>query len=203
MKHNQFDNEYYVMSTDGADNHPYLTFGDTDCRPFMRKDPIDSKSIELPLKIEFDDDDYPSYEMADLLNLDAQCAVSDKLKNILEREGAYGVQFFPVEIEAQDGEIILGHYAMHVWNRLAVVDRKNYKGHKPDKMGLIMDLVKFSLNEKLMEDTPLEQRKVIRMSESPDMLLVHQSIYDAIQAEGLIGISFWKVSEWDTGAAFR
>lgn len=202
MNHNKFDNEYYLISVDSAENHPSLTFGDTDCMPFMRRESINNEDIELPLKIEFDDT-YPKYEMADLLILDAQYAVSDKLKNIFEREEVYGVQFFPVDVKVKKGKVISGHYAMHIWNRLAVIDKKNYKGGKPDRLGLIVDLERFSLNEKLMEDTPFEQRKLIRMAEEPTMLLVHQSIYDAIQTAGLTGISFWKVSEWDTGAAFR
>ncbi len=202
MNHNKFDNEYYVMEADNAYNHPVLTFGDTNCRPFMKKMPLDNDEIELPIKIEFDDD-YPEYEMADLLILDAQYAVSEKLKNILEREEVHGIQFFPAEIETEKSEIILGHNFMHVWNRLAAIDKKNYKGGKPDELGLILDLESISLNEDLMEKTPFEQRKVIRLAEDPSMLLVHQSIYNAIKEEGLTGMSFWKVSEWDTGAMFR
>ncbi len=50
---------------------------------------IDIDSIELPLKIEFEDSDPIKYKMADLLILDTQYAVSNKLKNILERENLY------------------------------------------------------------------------------------------------------------------
>lgn len=35
------------------------------------------------------------------------------------------------------------------------------------------------------------------------MNLVHQSIFEAIQAAGLTGMRFWKVSEWDDNAMFR
>ncbi len=35
------------------------------------------------------------------------------------------------------------------------------------------------------------------------MLIVHQSLVEAMQAAGLTGMRFWKVSEWDEDAMFR
>lgn len=68
MTHNQFDNEYYVMSMDGANNHPMLAWGNTDFEPFLEAEPINEAEIELPLKIIFGEPYLKEYEMADLID---------------------------------------------------------------------------------------------------------------------------------------
>jgi hypothetical protein len=42
---NDFDNEYYLMDVDGASNHPVLTWGATNHRPFIFPKPIDNDEI--------------------------------------------------------------------------------------------------------------------------------------------------------------
>ncbi|GHV96210.1 hypothetical protein AGMMS50293_25300 [Spirochaetia bacterium] len=96
-----------------------------------------------------------------------------------------------------------GHYAIHFYNRLRAIDTNNYEGSAPNSFGKIRNLQHFSLNEKLLADIPFEQRKVFVLTEKPSMIIVHQSIYEAIQAENLTGMRFWKVSEWDDNAMFR
>lgn len=48
MTHNQFDNEYYVMSMDGANNHPLLAWRDTDYDLFLGAESINEKDLEIP-----------------------------------------------------------------------------------------------------------------------------------------------------------
>ena len=203
MNTNEFDKEYYMMSADRANNYPFLNWGSTKYSPFIKKKPIDDEALNLPLKIVIATPCPKNFEMADFLILSAIYATSEKMKNVFENNNVYGVQFFPIEIESKKGDIIIGHYAMHFWNRLAVVDKKNYKGGKPDQLGLIMDLQKFSLNENLLNKTPLEERLVIRVAENPTMLLVHKSIYEAIKAEELTGMKFFRVDEWDSSVMFK
>jgi len=202
MEHKELDKEYYVMSVGGSNNYPLLSWGRTNYLPFIMEEPIEERDLKLPLEILFDTPYPQKYEMADFLSLNAQYAVSERLKNLFEKNNIYGVQFFPIEIKSNKGDTILEHYAMHFWNRLAAIDKKNYVG-KMDRIGLIMDLGKFSLNEKLLNEIPFEQRKAIRLSEEPTMLLVHETIYEAIKTEELTGITFCRVDEWDEGAMFR
>ena len=202
MRHNEFDNEYYVMDSDGADNHPLLEWGSTSYAPFRKKIPIEDGQLELPLKIVFDEPYPAKYEMADFLTLGSLYAVSEKLKSLFESKKIYGIQFFPIEIETDKGDTVLGHFALHFWNRIAAIDKSTFEG-KIDPIGLATNYSRFSLDEKLLEDTSLENRLAIRLKEAPNIILVHQTIYDAIEAEGLTGISFRKVSEWTTGSAFR
>ncbi|GHT14891.1 hypothetical protein FACS189426_21900 [Bacteroidia bacterium] len=203
MNTNKFDNEYYVMNIDGANNHPLLAWGATDFSAFLEAEPIDEKTLELPLKIIFDEP-YPNqYEMADLLMLASQLACSEKLKTLFETLTIGGIQFIPIEITSNKKETLSGHYAIHFYNRLQAIDTSNYEGSEPNSFGKIRNLQRFSLNEKLLADIPFEQRKVFVLTEKPSMKIVHQSIYEAIQAENLTGMRFWKVSEWDNNAMFR
>jgi hypothetical protein len=203
MENNKFDNEYYLVNVDGANNHPLLAWGKTRRGPFLKAALIDEKTLSLPLQIVFDQPYPKQYEMADFLMLGAQFAGSEILKKFFESNKVYGVQFVPIEITTNKNEIIKGHYAIHFWNRLRAIDENNYEGGKPDEFGEILDLSRFSLNADLLNSIPIEKRLVFVLEEDAGMILVHQTIYEAIQSENLTGMRFWKVSEWDNNAMFR
>lgn len=198
----KFDTEYYMMSVDGKNSYPLLAWGSTSNAPFRKKIPIDKDLLNLPMEIVFTDPYPKQYEMADLLMLGAQNTVSEKFKNLLENERIYGVQFFPVEIKTDKGNIESGHFAMHLWNRIPAIDKNNYQGSEVDEFGYINILDKFSLDPKILEDIPREKRLVFRLAEDPLKIIVHQSIYEAIKAERLTGMVFFRVDQWDTGSIF-
>jgi hypothetical protein len=183
--------------------HPLLSWGTTKYAPFRKKLPIEDGQLEFPLKIVFQHYNPQKCEMADLLQLDAIYAVSEKFKKMFEREKVNDVQFLPIEIECDNNKPIEGYYAMHLWKRIPAIDKNNYKGGKPDMLGLIMDLQSFSLDEEVLNNISVEQRKVIRLSEDPTMILVHQSFYEAIISERLTGMVFFRVNQWNTGSVFR
>lgn len=203
MTHNDFDREYYVMSVDGANNHPLLSWGETSYSAFRKKEAIDETTLDMPLKIIFDEPYPKQYEMPDLSMLGAQYAGSVKLKTLWEKTKIAGVQFIPIEIESNKGEIIKNHYAIHFSNRLRAIDEKNYEGGEPNRFGLIHDLERFSLNVDLLSGITLDQRLVFVLEEKNSMIIVHRNIYEAIEAEGLTGMRFFRVDEWDDGAIFR
>ena len=199
----QFDTEYYVMNVDGANNHPLLAWGKTSQAPFLKAKVIDENSLTLPLKIIFGKPYPKQYEMADFLMLSADFAGSDKLKNLFEKLNIYGVQFIPIEVESNKGEVIHGHNAIHFWNRLRAIDKNNYTGEEPNEFGNILDLEKFSLDAEILNNIPLEKRLFFVLAENSNMVIVHQSIYEAIQKENLTGMRFFRVDEWDSDAMFR
>jgi hypothetical protein len=198
---NDFDKEYYVISPDGEDNHLQLTFGNTDSSLFFQTMPVSECLLKLPLPVELEDDYPDDYEEVDLLLLDLMYACTSKFKNVIEKNEIYGIQFFPVKIN--DEKIMTEYYAVHIWNKIAAVDNERYTGAKRDESGRISDLIKFSLNEKLLNNIPLEKRLFFVLSEFSPIKVVHQSIYDNIQKENLTGIRFFRIDEWDDGAIFR
>jgi len=202
MEHKELDKEYYVMNIGGEDNYPILAWGSSYHDAFSENAPID-KELPLPLKIVFTDPFPEEYEMADFLMLGSNFAGSANLKNLFDKNNIYGVQFFPVEIKSNKGEIISGHYAIHFWNKYSAIDKDNYEGEEIDEYGYINDLEKFSLDLNLLNDIPLEKRLVFGLSENPTMILVHESIYSLIEKANLTGLSFFRVDEWDEDAMFR
>jgi hypothetical protein len=203
MEHNNFDKEYYVMSMDGANNHPLLDWGKVDFGSFLKAKPVDESSYDLPLNIVFGEPYPKSYEMADLLMLSTLFTVSEKFKVLFEKLGLYGIQFVPVEIKSNKGDIIQGHYVAHIWNMLQAIDKKNYEGSAPNRFGNILSLEKFSLDANLLESIPLEKRLVFGLAESSTEILVHQSVYDEILSANLTGMKFFRVDDWDDNALFR
>jgi hypothetical protein len=192
------------MNADGADNHPMLSWGNTDFTVFFEAEPVEEENLSLPLKVRFEEP-YPDepYEMADLLMLDTDFAGSKKLKTLFETLNIYGAQFVPVEITTNKKKTLSGHYAIHFWNRLPALDKNNYEGEEPNMFGNILDLQRFSLDLELLEKLPLEKRLVFLLAENKTLKLVHQSIVEAIQKENLTGMCFWKVCDWDDNAMFR
>jgi hypothetical protein len=191
------------MSADGANNHPMLAWGSTSHKPFIFPKPIQEEELELPLKIKFRKPFPKKTEIADILFLSGDFAMSEKVKNLFEKMNIYGVQFWQAEITTDKSNIITGHYAFHLWNCIAAVDKNNYKGALVTERGLIDSLKSFSLDEKVLSEIPLEKRLVFYLTESNTERLVHQSVYDAMMAENLTGFSFIRVADWDEDAMFR
>jgi hypothetical protein len=202
MEYNKFDQAYYVMNVDGANNRPLLAWGKVDFASFLKAELVDESSYDLPLNIIFDEPYPKQYEIADLLTLSTLFAVSEKFKNLFEKLGLYGVQFIPIEIKSNKGDIIKGHYVAHVWNKLSAIDKINYIGDVPNRFESIRSLEKFSLDANLLESIPLEKRLVFGLAEKKTLILVRENVYEAIQAENLTGIRFLRVDKWNDNAAF-
>ena len=197
MNTNELDKEYYLVNIDGENKHPLLTWGATKYDPFIFPKPIEESDLELPLKIKFRKP-YPKQpEFADILLLDGNYAVSEKVKQLFEKMNIYGIQFFPVEIETNTQKITNGYYAFHPWNGISAVDKNNYTGSEVDEDGEIDDLEKFSLDKTALEAIPLEKRLIFHLSESSLEILIHKTVYDAIIAENLTGFSLFRIDEWN------
>ena len=203
MNTNEFDKEYYLMNVDGASNHPLLTWGETDDEPFIYPRPVNDEDLELPLKMKFCKPYPKQLELADILFSDGDLVVSEKVKQCLEKMNIYGIQFFSTEIETDKKKKVKGYYYFHLWNRIVAVDKNNYEGDEPNERGRIHNLEKFSLDEAVMENTPLEKRLVFHLGESISERLIHKTVYDTLKAENIIGGAFFRIDNWDENAMFR
>jgi hypothetical protein len=203
MNNNIFDNEYYVMDVEGADNHPMLAWGKNSARPFLVDEEIDMKELNNPLEIEFNTPYPKTPVMADNLHLMFKRVLSERIKLLFERLQIPKVQFIPVIIVTNKKQKIEGHYIFHCWNNICAVDKNNYEGGEIDEDGLITDLESFSLDAKVLEKISLEQRLVFCLSENTDFIIVHQSIKDAIENAGATGFRFYQISKWSPSAIFE
>ena len=203
MNTNEFDKEYYLVKVDGVSNHPLLTWGETDDEPFIYPRPVNDEDLDLPLKIKFDKP-YPKQpELVDILHIANGFAVSEKVKQCLEKMNIYGIKFSPMTIETDKKKKVGGYYFFHIWNRIVAIDKNNYIGDEPNERGRIHRLEKFSLDETVMESMPLEKRLVFHLGESITERLIHKTVYDALIAENVTGGAFFRVDKWDDNAMFR
>ncbi len=198
-----FNEEYYVMDSDGADNHPQLAWGETDCLPFLYIKEIKNDDLEFPLEIEFDTPYPKKPEMADILDLDLMCVFSEKIKLLFEKLQIPKLQFIPATIITNKKQKVEGHYIFHCWNGIAAVDKQNYVGNPVDEDGLITTLEKFSLDSNALADIELKDRLVFRLEEMPSFFIVHKSVKEAIENEQATGFRFYNIEKWSPSAIFE
>lgn len=198
-----FNDEYFIMKTDGANNHPMLAWGKTKIAPFIKAEPVNADDYELPLQIPFSEP-YPNeYEMVDLHMLNSLFGASEQLKNLFETMNVHGVQFVPVEITSNKNDVIKGYHVLHIWNKLTAIDKSNYVGSEPNRFGNILSLQQFALDSGVLNTISLEERLIFGLKENSTIYLVHQILKDAIEKAGLKGMCFWKVSEWNDNTMFQ
>ncbi len=198
-----FNEEYYVMKVDGADNHPILAWGETDMIPFLYIKEIENDDLEFPLELEFDTPYPKKPEMADILDISSTCVFSEKIKLLFEKLQIPQVQFIPATIVTNKKQKIEGHYIFHCWNGIPAVDKENYEGDPVDEDGEIVTLEKFSLDSKVLSDIEQENRLVFRLAETPSFIIVHKSIKEAIENEQATGFRFYSIAKWSPSAIFE
>ncbi|MEL6117974.1 hypothetical protein P0Y67_22535 [Photobacterium sp. SP02] len=125
--------------------------------------------------------------------------ISEKFKNVLELFHLPGVDFYPAYIENR-GSIWKEHYLIHIWqnHRALHPKRSVYKGTYEDDMFI---LKKMSLNEKVLDKVPLQERLVFRLNEDPQYLF-HESVVKALKLAGLTGLGFLRIEDWGPDSAF-
>ncbi len=198
-----FNEEYYRMDSDGADNHPLLAWGSTSRRLFIWIKEIDSSKLKLPSEIEFDSPYPRKPEMADILDLSSTYVFSEKIKLLFEKLQIPKLQFIPATIITNKKQKVEGHYIFHCWNGIAAVDKQNYVGNPVDEDGLITTLEKFSLDSNALADIELKDRLVFRLEEMPSFFIVHKSVKEAIENEQATGFRFYNIEKWSPSAIFE
>ncbi len=199
-----FNEDYYVMEADGADNHPQLAWGETSSRPFISIKEIDSDDLDLPLEIEFDTP-YPRQpEMVDILDLGSTCVLSEKIKALFDKLKLPKVQFIPTTIITNKKQRIeKGYYIFNSWNGISGIDKNSYIGDPINPRGRILNLKKFSLDADILNKIALDERLLFRLSESPILIIIHKSIKEVLENEQATGFRFYQINKWSPSAIFE
>lgn len=125
--------------------------------------------------------------------------VSSKLKGILEKHSGTNIEFLPVRIRDHKGRIVKASYFIaNVLDAAECLDRKRSRyGDNPldkEQVGRITLLV-------LDEQKLPAGKKLFRLGEKRELLLVHEDLVHLIQEEGCTGLRF--IDMKDYGAEFR
>lgn len=189
--------EYYVMDTKYDETYPTLA-ARNEC-PHTYDYVVDCEKIDNPETSEFQfRHPIPRKPVfGDYFDAQSKPVVSEKIKFILEPLNLPGVQFIPAKIYDNKGNIHENYFFMNIYNLIMAVDRENSKyrtsfANDPD----CLFLDRFSLNKKVLENIPLDERLIFLLKENKITKIVHSSIVQLILKENPKGIGFTLVEDW-------
>jgi hypothetical protein len=190
--------EYYVVERENNDNYPLFA--------------LDQKSVGTgqgvpiqytePLKLRLRDPISPKFEWVDYHKA-PEPVISFPLASLLEKLDIYGIQLIPAKVRnPKDPYSDLHDYCfVHVWNRIACIDRTN-STLIVMKSGMIFSIKKFVMDEAALQKIELKNRLIFELAEKTSILLMHQSIKDAIESISHKGIRFIPVAQWNSDSTF-
>lgn len=190
--------EYYVVERENNNNYPLFA--------------LDQKSVGTgqgvpiqytePLKLRLRDPISPKFEWVDYHKA-PEPIISFPLARILEKLDIYGIQLIPAKVRnPKDPFSELHDYCfVHVWNRIACLDR-SLSDVVSMKSGMIFSIDKFVLDELTLGKFELRKRLIFELAENTSVLLMHQSIKEAIEAINPKGIRFIPATQWNSDSTF-
>jgi len=193
-------NDYFIIERENNDNYPLFSWDQT-ADEFGLGAPAE---FIAPVKLRLRDPISPKFEWVDYHQL-PDPVVSPSLANVFSKLHIYGIQLIPA---------LVAHYAtpfsepqnyvfIHVWNRIACLDRDNSELECNRDGTRIFGIQKLVLNENVLHSTPLSNRLIFELEEKSSVLLVHASLKDAIEAVSPKGCRFFKVSDWNSDSSFK
>lgn len=190
--------EYYVVESENNDNYPMFSW-DQSSGDYGLGKPI--QYIE-PLKFRLGDPISPKFEWVDFHEA-PQPVISPLLARVLAPLDIYGIQLIPARVRNSKDPFSALHdyWFMHVWNRISCMDRALSEVELYDD-GNIFSIDKFILDEKTLGLFELRKRLIFELAENTSVLLVHQSIKDAIESANPKGIRFIPATQWNSDSTF-
>jgi hypothetical protein len=190
--------EYYVVERENNNNYPLFAL-DQKSAGTGQGVPI---QYTEPLKLRLRDPISPKFEWVDYHKA-PEPIISFPLARILEKLDIYGIQLIPAKVRnPKDPFSALHDYCfVHVWNRIACLDR-SLSDVVSMKSGMIFSIDKFVLDETAMQKIELKKRLIFELAENTSVLLMHQSIKDAIESINPKGIRFIPATQWNSDSTF-
>ncbi len=189
--------EYYVMESENNDNYPMFSW-DQKSGEFGMGKPVEGKG---PLKFRLDDP-APGFEFADYHESPAP-VVSRRILDALLPLDLYGVQFVPAKVRnpRDPSSEPRDYWFVHVWNRIACLDEEESELELYDD-GTIFGIEELVLDEGKLEEVEPDKRMVFELAEKATLILVHESVKEAIESADPTGVRFFRAAEWYSDIAF-
>jgi hypothetical protein len=194
--------EYYVIESENY--KPYPSFAcDQSGYMYGLGVPI---VFDEPLKFRLRDPIPKKFELVDFHEA-PEPVISLALAEILEKLDIYGIQLIPAKVRnPKDPFSELHDYCfMHVWNRIACLDKKESEIEyldDDDPDGMIFSIDKLVMNDAALQKIELKKRLIFELAEKTSILLMHQSIKDAIESINPKGIRFIPATTWNSDSTF-
>lgn len=190
--------DYFVIERAASNVHPLLGWAQS-ASMFRKGKPV---SVSEPVRLRLAEPVPFAPEMVDHHSLPAP-VVSQRLMQALAQLGLPGVQLIPADVPVR--ESVLRYWLVHVYNRLACLDRSQSVFTQSPSGLLLLSLDSLVLDEKVLSNIPLEQRLVFVLAESTSVHLFHRSVVDRVMSltPPPEGLRFIPVPDWNDSAGFR
>ncbi|TQF12001.1 hypothetical protein FJV41_31230 [Myxococcus llanfairpwllgwyngyllgogerychwyrndrobwllllantysiliogogogochensis] len=189
--------DYCVVTRAGSDRFPLLEW-DEDGSRFYRGEPV---VVTAPIKLRLGHPVPHNPVMADYHSL-PRPVVAPRVKDVLEPLNLRGVQLVPADVLVQ-GEDVRRYWLLHVYQRIACVDRRHSLLRIDEDDGDILGIQRLVLDGAALEAVPEESRLVFRLAESPSVHLFHRTVVDAVLALRPEGLRFIPTARWNDAADFQ
>ncbi|QDE91185.1 hypothetical protein BHS06_20620 [Myxococcus xanthus] len=189
--------DYFVLIRARSQQHPLLAW-DQSASAFRKGKPV---QVVEPVKLKLSEPVPPTPVMADYHSLPSPM-VSGRVKDALERERLHGVQLVPADVQV--GESVLRYWLVHMWRRLACLDRGNSVFEEDADGHFLLSLDKLVLDEAVLGEVPLEERLAFRLAESV-VHLFHRTVVEKVLSLSPPpeGLRFIPLAEWGDSSGFR
>jgi len=193
--------EYYIIRRANNDNYPLFSWDQSSGQFGMGK-PV---KFEGPVRMRLGNPISPNFEWVDY-HVVPDPVVSPLVADVLASLDLHGVQLVPAVVRhpKDNGPFPkpYNYWFVHVWHRIHCLDRKNAK-IRTNKAGTrIFAIDKLALDVKTLGLFELRKRLVFELAEKTSVLLVHQSIKDAIEAVNPKGCRFFRATDWSSDCTF-
>ncbi len=192
--------EYYIIESENNDNYPLFSW-DQLSGDFGMGQPVEFKQ---PVKFRLGDPLSPNFEWVDY-HVAPEPIVSKRIVDVLSPMDIYGIQLVPAKVRNPKDKSpfaeVKDYWFMHVWNQIACLDKENSELELYDD-GAIFGIDKLVLDEKTLSLFELKKRLIFELAEKSPVLLVHQTIKDAIESVNPKGCRFFKATEWNSDIVF-
>ncbi|MBZ4420425.1 imm11 family protein [Myxococcus sp. RHSTA-1-4] len=188
--------EYFVIMRAGPSSYPLLAW-DEFSGPFFRGV---FAPFTRPIRLRLGAPVPRNPVMVDYHSLPTP-VVSERLKDVLEPMDLHGVQLVPADVKVAPDDV-RRYWMLHVYNEIACIDRQRSTLSLYSD-GDVLGIDKLVLDENVLREIPLEQRRVFVLAESTSTHLFHQSVMDPLMALQPEGVRFIRADQWNDGAGFR
>ncbi|WP_371877643.1 imm11 family protein [Pyxidicoccus parkwayensis] len=180
-----------------SQEHPLLTW-DESASPFRKGRPVQRSE---PVRLRLGEPVPPKPRMVDHHILPAP-VVSSRLKDCMEPPELQGVQWLAADVRV--GDSVLRYWLLHMWRRLACVDRERSVIECSDSGLTVLGIDKLVLNERVLREVPLQERLAFRLEEAV-VHVFHRSVVERVMSltPPPEGLRFIPVPEWNDSAGFR
>ncbi len=193
--------EYYVIRREDDDNYPLFSWDQIETEYGLGK----LVEYKEPVKFRLGSSASPNFEWVDY-HSSPEPIVSKRIADVLAPMDVYGVQLIPAKVRNPKDKSpfaeVKDYWFMHVWNQIACLDKEKSDFTMSKSGRTMFGIDKLVLDEKTLSLFELKKRLIFELTEDNSVLLIHQTIKDAIESVNPKGCRFFKATEWNSDIVF-